>query len=161
MKISIRPIQESDNVALAKIIKDIFVEFNAPKTGTVYSDPTTNSLFKVFQKEKSICWVGEINGQVVGCCGIYPTPGLDKNCCELVKFYLAKESRGKGLGKQLMFQCEASAIDYGYHEIYIESMPEFETAVGMYEKAGYTRLIKAKGNSGHFGCSLFMIKKII
>jgi len=161
MKISIRPIQESDNASLSMIIKGVFVEFNAPKHGTVYSDPTTDNLFRFFQKDKSICWVGEINGQVMGCCGIYPTPGLDENCCELVKFYLIKESRGIGLGKQLMNQCEASAIDYGYQQIYIESMPEFETAVGMYEKAGYIRLTRAKGNSGHFGCSLFMIKNII
>lgn len=161
MKLCIRPIQASDNSKLSKIIKDIFIEFNAPKIGTVYSDPTTDDLFSFFKEEKSICWVGEMNGEVMGCCGIFPTPGLDDNCCELVKFYLCKESRGKGLGKQLMYQCEASALDMGYRQIYIESLPEFDTAVGMYEKAGYTWLKEAKGDSGHFGCSVYMIKDLI
>jgi len=161
MKICIRPIEESDNLKLSKIIKDIFIEFDAPLQGTVYSDPTTDHLSKVFEEGKSICWVGEINGEVMGCCGIFPTPGLGDRCCELVKFYLAKESRGKGLGKQLMYQCEDSAIEMGYQEMYIESLPEFDTAVGMYEKAGYTWLKEAKGESGHYGCSIYMIKNLI
>jgi len=161
MKLNIRPIEKSDNPLLSKIIKDIFIEFEAPKMGTVFSDPTTNDLFKVFEKDRSICWIGEIEGKVMGCCGIYPTSGLDENCCELVKFYLHKEARGQGLGRALLKQCEASAINLGYEEIYIESLPEFEKAVGMYEEAGYRWLDKAIGDSGHFGCTVYMIKDLV
>lgn len=160
MKIKIRPIQKSDNQALSKIIKDSFLEFNAPLQGTVFSDPTTDDLYNFFDKQGSICWVGEINGKIAGCCGIFPTPGLEKDCCELVKFYLNKDSRGFGVGKQLMYQCEASAIDMGYKKIYIESLPEFRKAVDIYNKAGYRKIPKSLGNSGHFGCSIFMIKEI-
>ena len=160
MKTLIRPIKESDNAILASIIKQTFIEHNAPKQGTVYSDPTTDDLFKLFSEESSYLWVAEINHQVVGCCGIFPTEGLEKGVCELVKFYIAPEGRGKGMGKQLLFQCEATAIDLGFQKIYIESLPEFAKAVGMYEKAGYKSIIQPLGNSGHSGCSLFMIKDI-
>lgn len=160
MNISIRPLKKSDNPVLAKIIKDIFIEFDAPRIGTVFSDPTTDELFNVFEEKRSICWVGEIEGEIMGCCGIFPTAGLGEHCCELVKFYLAKEARGKGLGKLLMHQCEASALKLLFKQIYIESLPEFDTAVGMYENAGYRRLDKPLGNSGHFGCTVYMIKDL-
>ena len=158
MKINIRPIQESDNPKLSKIIKSVFEEFNAPKEGTVYVDPTTDDLFGLFRAERSACFVGEIDGQVMGACGIFPTSGLENNTCELVKFYLHKDARGMGLGKSLMEQCENSAKKFNYKKIYLESFPEFGKAVDMYEKAGYKSIENALGNTGHFGCSIFMIK---
>ena len=54
----------------------MLTEFNANKPGTVYFDATTDNLFELFQKEKSVYYVAEINGKVVGGCGIYPTEGL-------------------------------------------------------------------------------------
>lgn len=160
MNINIRPIQESDNPKLSKIIKAVFEEFDAPKKGTVYVDPTTDDLFSLFKEKRSACFVGEMDGQVMGACGIFPTSGLENDTCELVKFYLYKEARGLGLGKRLMEQCEISAKELKYKKIYLESFPEFGKAVGMYEKADYRNVEKALGNTGHFGCSIFMIKDI-
>ncbi len=40
----IRKIQESDNKCLALLIRNVFEEYNAPREGTVYSDPTTDNL---------------------------------------------------------------------------------------------------------------------
>ena len=42
--IQIRPIAPSDNIALAKVIRDALTEFGANKPGTVYFDPTTDAL---------------------------------------------------------------------------------------------------------------------
>ena len=98
----IRQVKESDNPHLSKMIRKVFEEHDAPKNGTVYSDPTTNYLYESFQIEKSVLWVAENNNKILGCCGVYPTAGLPEQCVELVKFYLPKESRGKGIGKILM-----------------------------------------------------------
>lgn len=160
MKMNIRPIEKSDNPKLSKIIKEVFEEFDAPKEGTVYVDPTTDDLFSLFKEKRSACFVGEIDGQVMGACGIFPTSGLEKDCCELVKFYLHTDARGLGLGKQLMEQCHVSAKELKYQKIYLESFPEFGKAVGMYKMAGYKYIDHALGNTGHFGCSIFMIKDI-
>lgn len=160
MKITLRPIKKSDNPKLAQIIKATFDEFNAPRQGTVYSDPSTDNLFELFQNKKSVCWVAKLEGEVVGCCGVYPTKGLDHDTCELVKFYLAPHARSFGIGKHLMYQSEASAIDLGFTKIYIESLPEFENAIHIYLKAGYKELGQALGDSGHSGCTIFMIKEL-
>lgn len=156
-KLVIRKVQQTDNEDLSKLIKDTFEEFNAPKEGTVYSDPTTSDLFSLFRHEGSILWIGEIDGIISGCCGIYPTEGLPEDCAELVKFYLRPEARGKGLGKNLMNQSIKSAKDMGYKYLYLESLPEFSTAVKMYENLGFRLLDKPLGGSGHHSCTLWML----
>lgn len=156
----IRKIQKEDNPILSKIIKDVFIEFDCAKSGTVFTDPTTDHLFEVFQEKDAVCFVAEDEHQIFGCCGIFPTKGLPENCTELVKFYLSNESRGKGIGKALMQKCEDTAKELGYKQIYIESLPEFGKAVGMYEKGGYKLLDHRLGDSGHFGCDIWMVKDL-
>ena len=158
---SLRLVQPADNPVLAQLIKAVFIEYNAPKEGTVYSDPTTNKLYDLFLEEKSVLWVAEDNnGKIVGCCGIYPTEGLPENCAELVKFYISSEGRGKGFGKELMSQSILSAKEMGYSKIYIESLPEFANAVRIYEKQGFEKLAEPLGNSGHTSCDIWMLKEL-
>ena len=157
---NIRPVKKSDEIHLANLIRKVFIEHNAPKHGTVYSDPTTDNLYEFFKIEKSALWVAEIDGEIVGCCGVYPTEGLPEYCTELVKFYLSKQSRGKGIGKALMERSIESAKEFGYSELYLESLPEFANAVRLYEKQGFSRLNKALGFSGHTSCNIWMIKKL-
>ena len=44
-----------------------------PKTHTVYDDPDTDRQFEVFQSEpKSVLWMAEEDGVVLGSCGVFP-----------------------------------------------------------------------------------------
>jgi len=161
MSVEIRLIQKEDNKALSKTIKEVFHEFDAAKEGTVYSDPTTDYLYELFEKEKkSECWVAIEDGVILGCCGVYPTEGLPDGCAEIVKFYLSATARGKGIGRQLMEASEASAIKFGFNQLYIESLPEFGKAVRIYEQQGYQTINKPMGNSGHPGCTVWMLKDL-
>jgi len=157
---NIRPIQKSDNAALAKMIREVFVEHGAPQKGTVYSDPTTDDLFKLFKIPRAMLWVAEENNELMGCCGVYPTEGLPADCAELVKFYLPATARGKGIGKELMERSIGSAREFGYKQLYLESLPHFAKAVSIYEKQGFTMLDKPMGNSGHTTCNIWMIKEL-
>jgi putative acetyltransferase len=158
--IEIRNIQPSDNKALAKIVRNALTEFGANKPGTVFFDPTTDNLFDLFQKEGSNYQVAVLNHEVVGGAGIYPTDGLPADTCELVKMYLKKEVRGTGLGRKLIEESLAFAKNYGYKNVYLETMPELNKAVSVYEKFGFQYLSGPLGNSGHFGCNVWMLKKI-
>ncbi|HNX88546.1 MAG TPA: GNAT family N-acetyltransferase [Paludibacteraceae bacterium] len=156
----IRPIQQSDNKSLATIIRRCFYDFGAPTAGTVYEDPTTDDLFSLFTKEKSVLWVAESDGKVLGCCGLFPDDKLPKGTVELVKFYLAASARGKGIGKALMERTIGSAREFSYQSIYIESLPEFSIAVSLYEKYGFRYLKKSLGKSTHPGCNVWMLKDL-
>ena len=161
MKITIRPIQTTDNAILAKIIRSCFHDYEVKFTaGTVYQDPTTDDLFSLFQTPKSQLWVAEADDKIVGCCGIFPTENLSEGCTELVKFYISENGRGKGIGRLLLEKTIESAKELGYSQIYLESIPEFSTAVSIYEKQGFKFLEKPLGNSGHDGCNLWMLKEM-
>lgn len=81
MSVTIRKNKKEDNVILAKIIRSSFHDFDVKNTcGTVYTDPTTDDLFSLFQVENSALYVAEENGVILGCCGIFPTENLpEKN----------------------------------------------------------------------------------
>lgn len=158
--IGFRNIEERDNREIAELIRTVFREFKIDKPGTVYYDPTTDDLYSLFMKPGSIYWIAEEYGKIIGGCGIYSTPGLPDGCAELVKLYLLPEKRGKGIGRTLMEKSFESARKLGYRQLYLESMPELNKAIGMYEKAGFSFIPSRMGNSGHFCCDIWMIKDL-
>jgi len=160
MEIQIRKINEGDNAAIAALIRKVLTEFKRNQDGTVFTDPTTDDLFSLFNTKNSIYWIAEAQGEILGGCGIYPTEGLPEGCAELVKFYLSPESRGKGIGKKLLEQSFESAKTMGFNQLYLESFPEFLTAIALYEKYGFKYRSEALGNSGHFACNVWMVKDL-
>jgi putative acetyltransferase len=157
----IRAIRPSDNQELAKIVRDTLTEFGANHPGTVFFDPSTDTLYELFRKERSVYFVAELDNRIVGGGGIFPTEELPEKTCELVKMYLLPEARGKGIGKSIIEQCLLTAKELGFEQIYIESMPELKLALKIYEKFGFSYLSAPMGNSGHFGCELWMLKHLL
>lgn len=158
--ITLRAIQPEDNATLALIIRNALTEFNANKPGTVFFDETTDHLFELFSDTRGVYHVAELNGEVVGGGGIFPTRGLEQDTCELVKMYLAPAARGKGIARQLMNACLAAAKKAGFSKVYIETMPELNVAIPMYEKFGFNYLPGPMGDSGHNGCDVWMLKTL-
>jgi putative acetyltransferase len=156
----IREIKKSDNQEIAKIIRKSLEEFNVPKIGTVYSDPTTDDLYSLFETEGSRYFVIEEDGILLGGAGIFPTEGLPAGCAELVKLYIDASARGKGTGRLLLEHCIQTAKDLGYHQLYLESFPQLEKAIKLYQKTGFQPLAQPLGNSGHYACNIWMIKEI-
>jgi putative acetyltransferase len=159
-EIAFRKIEKRDNTGLASLIREVFREFHVDKPGTVYFDPTTDHLYELFLQPGSVYWIAEEKGKIRGGAGIYPTAGLPEGCAELVKLYLSADSRGKGTGRNLMEICFVSAREMGYRQLYLETLPELGRAVGLYEKAGFGFLPGPLGNSGHFGCTIWMLKNL-
>lgn len=158
---NIRPIRESDNEALAHIIRSSIEALGLPSAGTAHSDPTTLDLFRYFKKEGSFYWVAESpSAEVLGGCGIYPSPGLPAGYCELVRFFLAPGARGLGLGKLLIKISLEKASEMAYTHCYLESFPDMKTAITLYEKNGFDYLEAPLGNTGHFACNVWMVKSL-
>lgn len=158
--IAIRPLRLSDNPGIASIIRDTLKEFGANHPGTVYYDPTTDALFELFQKERSTYNIAEMDGEIVGGGGIYPTDGLPADTCELVKMYLLPKARGIGLGKKMIEQCLQQAKENGFNKVYLETMNELKPALKVYERMGFVYLDGPMGNSGHYGCPLWMLRNL-
>jgi putative acetyltransferase len=159
-EITLRTIEERDNNEIAGLIRTVFREFKIDRPGTVYFDPTTDDLYTLFKKPNSIYWIAESDGIIIGGCGIYATPSLPEGCAELVKLYLDSAQRGKGIGKLLIEKSFESARIFGYNKLYLESMPELGRAISLYEKTGFKSIPGPMGNSGHFGCNIWMLKDL-
>ncbi len=160
-QIILRNIRPADNAALARVIRKTMEEFDINKPNTVYFEPTTDALFELFQSAAgSNYFIAELNGEVAGGAGIFPTDQLPHGTCELVKMYLSAAARGKGIGKQLIAKCLERAKELNYKQVYLESSSELRRAIGLYEKFGFRHLEARLGNSGHIYTDVWMIKNI-
>jgi putative acetyltransferase len=160
MGIQLRHLVPEDNKAIADLIRSVFREFGIARPGTVYFDPTTDDLFTLFNIPGSEYWIAEENGEIIGGCGVFATPGLPEGYGELVKLYLLPASRGKGIGWKLMERTFESARRLGYKQLYLESLPELTKALSLYERTGFKYIPGLLGNSGHFGCNIWMVKDL-
>lgn len=160
MQLLIRKINKEDDPIIEKIIKSVLVEHKMNKPGTIYYDDTLTCMAETHAAPRSIYYVGMVNGIMTGGAGIYPTDGLPPDTCELVKMYILPEARGKGVGKALVDKCITFAKEQGYKKVYLETMEELKNAVNMYERSGFSLLPGALGNTGHFACTIRMIKEI-
>lgn len=158
--VTIRPIEERDDKNIAVIIRSTLEEFSANHPGTVYFDESTDRLFSVFKAAGSAYWVAEKNNELLGGAGIFPTEGLPEGTCELVKMYLKPEARGVGLGAKMIGLCLTKAAAFGYTQVYLETMPELNKAVAVYQQIGFEKINGPMGNSGHFGCAIQMLKQL-
>lgn len=156
MNITYRFIQPEDNRELAAVIRGALEDFGVNKPGTVYTDPTTDALYELFQTPGSGYWVALDEDRIIGGCGIFPTIGLPEGYGELVKLYLHRDYRGKGIGKQLLLKSFDLAREMGYTHLYLESLPELNEAVHLYERVGFQQIPCRMGESGHFACDLWM-----
>lgn len=156
----IREIQSKDNAQIAKIIRGVLIEFGVPKVGTAYEDKATDEMFQNFQKETSVYYIVEYENKIIGGVGIAKLDNFEGNVCELQKMYFAPIARGKGLGSKLIEKCLDKAKSLNYESCYLETIPYMKAARGLYEKNGFKNLEKRMGNTGHYSCNVWMLKKL-
>ncbi|MCB9223101.1 MAG: GNAT family N-acetyltransferase [Crocinitomicaceae bacterium] len=156
---TIRKIKPEDNVAIARVIRSTLEELGCAMEGTVYTDTTTDHLFEYYQLPRRIYYVVELNGEIIGGSGIGPIENSDENYCELQKMYLLPESRGLGIGAELMQLCLDFAKEAGYELVYLETFDSMTAAQKLYKRSGFEYLDHALGNTGHFSCNVKMALK--
>ncbi len=159
--IIIREIQKQDNVSIAAVIRKVLEDLNVPKVGTAYADPQLDWLFESYnQLPKSLYFVVEKEGRIIGGAGIGPLENEAESVCELQKMYFLEEARGLGLGAKIIEKCLQAAKEFGYEKCYLETMPFMDAAQKLYQKNGFEYLSTPMGNTGHSSCPVWMLKKL-
>jgi putative acetyltransferase len=163
----IREIQHKDNESIAKVIRDIFHELDAPKVGTAYADPILDTLFELYQQPRSIYYIVENDGKVVGGCGVAPLEMLKPvrhdsiKVCELQKMYFAPEIRGTGYAEKIIEKCLEFAKTQDFQICYLETLSFMTTAQKLYKRIGFENIDGPMGNTGHNSCEVWMTKKLV
>jgi len=158
--ISFRIIKKNDNAIISKIIKSTLEEFDAAIEGTAYTDKETDDMFNAYADDKSIYYVALLNDEVIAGCGINPLKGGSPNICELQKMYMSPKARGKKIGKKLITICLDFAKNAGFKQCYLETFPNMDAAIRLYKKNGFTKIDHALGDTSHYSCNVWMLKKL-
>ena len=156
----IRKIEKKDNAAVAQLIRAVFDELNIPKVGTAYEDPYLDLMYEEYNKPRSVYFVVEQDGKIKGAAGIAPLENEAPSICELQKMYFLPETRGKGIGSEMMAICLQSAREFGFEKCYLETMPFMYAAQKLYKKSGFDYLDAPMGCTGHTSCPVWMLQDL-
>lgn len=159
MNYLLREIEKKDNQEIASVIRAVLTEFGANRPGFAFADPELDWMFEAYQSIGSKYFVCEVDGAIVAGAGFMKIECQIENTCELQKMYMLPSFRGKGLGKQLLQLCIKCAIDFGYRNMYLETLQAMHSAQKLYMLNGFQRITEPLGNTGHHGCDMFMLKK--
>lgn len=154
----IRKIEQKDNQAIAAVIRAVLEQMHVPKVGTAYADPQLDCMFETYNVPDAIYYVVENEGKIVGGAGIIQLQNGENGICELQKMYFLSETRGLGLGRQLIQQCLSDAKSFGFTSCYLETMPYMEAAQHLYKQSGFVYLDAPMGCTGHTSCPVWMLK---
>lgn len=84
------------------------------------------------------------DGTDVGFLGFYPK----ENYMYLSKFYLSKDTRGKGYGKKMIEYVREEALKQGLHSIQL-NVNKYNSTIEIYEKLGFKIIRSEKNDIGN------------
>ncbi len=156
----IREIQPKDNQSVAKVVRNVLTEMGVPKVGTAYEDKSLDDMFATYDQDKMEYFVVVEKGEIIGGAGIGPLLNGDESVCELQKMYFLPVARGRGIGAAMMNTCLHYAKAEGYDKCYLETLPYMEDARRLYSRSGFKSLEKPMGDTGHYNCTMWMLKDL-
>ncbi|MGH8233783.1 MAG: GNAT family N-acetyltransferase [Rhodanobacteraceae bacterium] len=156
----IRHIKPSDDIAIASIIRSVMPEFGAGGEGFAIHDAEVDAMHAAYSWPRSAYYVVEIDGKVVGGCGIAPLEHAESDVCELRKMYFLPEARGIGAGTSMITRCLETARDLGFKRCYLETLTGMDAAQALYRKHDFAPLCAPLGKTGHHGCDRWFIRAL-
>ena len=78
--------------------------------------------------------VTSIEGDVVGCGGLYP---VDEREAEIRRMYLLPEARGLGIGRRLLEELISLAKERRFERVVLETASVLKEAISLYRKRGF------------------------
>ena len=157
----IREIRDSDNTELARVIRSVLEEHEVPQVGTTYADPILDSLYEYYNRPRAGYYVVEQNGIVMGGAGITGLEDHDGECLRAAKNVFSQ--RPQGLVASDPGCCTAVWNWPPIRDMsicYLETMPYMKKAQQLYLKNGFEYLEGPMGNTGHYSCTVWMLKKL-
>lgn len=148
----IRPYNQADREGLKKLYQELYGEFQPAifpqemKKFEEYADLVTNINWLLKQEEKKEKWrtlVAEKNGKLIGFItgkiGQFHQYKLSRHG-EVINFYIQKEYRNQGVGKQLLAALEGWFREKGCQVVRIETWVFNQETIKIYKKLGFKEI---------------------
>jgi GNAT superfamily N-acetyltransferase len=152
---TVRPYEDRDQAAVIDACRTCFDEYGF----TWETDGYCRDLYTIpatYQHEDAAFWVGEVDGEVVGCGGVLffplipgPVGGIvdhegDRRIggtdCEIVRLYVHPKGRRNGVGTAIFEQVLSSARSRGCSRMEIWSDINLRDAHRLYERYGAVKI---------------------
>ena len=138
MDYHILPYRECDKEQVFAFTDACFTEL-----GKSFDPDGRHSFYQDISKSFTAFWCMFADDVVIG------TVALKKHSSErteLKALYLAKESRGRGFGAQLLQTALHYAEESGFQNVVLDSMSQYTAALRLYEKAGFRQIERFNDN---------------
>ncbi|MBG6202970.1 ribosomal protein S18 acetylase RimI-like enzyme [Labrenzia sp. EL_13] len=77
-------------------------------------------------------------GNILGCVGLRAFD--EDGRCEMKRLYVLPAGRGKGVGATLVSQILETAVEAGYREMLLDTLPTMTGAIKLYKAAGFEEI---------------------
>lgn len=104
-----------------------------------YVCKTFYEFFENYRSDKDKLWFAEVDGKIIGAIAVV---GHTDKRAQLRWFILHPDYRGKGLGSRLMGEAMGFCREKGYKDIFLFTTQDQQTAIRMYEKAGFQKVLE-------------------
>ena len=156
---SYREMKESDNEAVAALVRTNLKKFGLDIPGTVYFDEGLDHLSDYYgTTDKKYYVIEDDSGWIAGGIGFARFSPM-KDTAELQKLYLDDAAKGSGLGYEMIAYIEDRMRGAGFKRSYLETHDNLQAAIHIYEKSGY-REIERPREVVHSTMNRFFLKEL-
>lgn len=111
-----------------------FLEECLPESGRALDIGGRHSFYMDIDNSFKDFWCMFDHEKIIGAVAIKE---LDNKSCELKSLYLLEQYHGKGYGKCLLQKAIICAKEYGYENMYLDSLSTSKKAIALYRKSGF------------------------
>jgi GNAT superfamily N-acetyltransferase len=154
-EINIRLADRHDAPAVAKVLYESFVEFEALYTREGFAATTPNAdQIKTRMREGPV-WIACRDDRVLGTMAAV----VKGQALYTRGMAVLPSARGFGVGARLLEQVEQWAFEQGCRRVFLSTTPFLSTAIQLYEKYGFRRTDELPHDL--FGTPLFTMEKAV
>jgi len=151
----IRRAKPEDAPAIAKVLRDAFVEYLTFYTPDGFAATTLNSQQIVVRMKEGPVWIALHGEQALA-----SVAAIAKGDSAYIRgMAVVPPARGLGVGVRLLAVVEQWAVEEGCSRIFLSTTPFLHAAIRLYEKQGFRRTAETLQNL--FGTPLFTLEKKI
>ena len=153
--IQIRRAEPADALAIAALLREAFVEYEAAYTAEGFAATTPEGEQIQSRMEEGPVWVAVRDEVLVGTVSVVP----HGEALYVRGMAVLPLARGQRLGEALLHQVEEFASAHGYRRLYLSTTPFLARAIQLYERAGFRR--SDEGPHELCGTPLFTMEKAV
>jgi ribosomal protein S18 acetylase RimI-like enzyme len=152
--VRIRRATAADAPAVAEVLRQAFVEFEAQYTPAGFAATTPDSRRVSERIDEGPVWVALWNERIAGTASAVRKA---ENSIYVRGVAVVPSARGRGIAESLMKEIERFASCSGCRRLFLTTTPFLNSAIRLYERFGFTRV--PDGEDDLFGTPLLTMAK--